>query len=119
MIPRSLTEKVSNRAVEELKSEWRRRGWHNSDLIRPFARRDITGVRIGEAWRLRNSDERRGRVSPFRNLSPFTTIDPLNAAFDAVPPEEYVDEAMRRAFDLYSNEMDSIPVLGNVRRLAG
>lgn len=109
---------MSNRAVEELKSEFRRRGWKSSDLIRPFARRDITGVRIGEAWRNRFNDKRIRRVSPFRNLNPFTTIDPLNAAFDAVLPEEYVDEAMRRAFDLYSNEMDDIPVLGEVKRIS-
>lgn len=130
MIPRKLTEKIANRAVEECKIYGRHHGWESTEDIKAFARKDVVGIRLNGAYWLRfqNDGTRRfvmwnleGKTIPLREnvfrvasgvgQPGYVHIDDVLVWRDrkwehpGITATHFVDRAVKRAFDMYGNEV--------------
>lgn len=142
MIPRRLTEKIANRAVEECKIYGRQHGWGSTEKIKAYARKDKVGVRLNGAYWLRFQNDGthpflmttlEGKTIPidahtFRVANGvgepgFVTIDGEKIWRDekwrhpGITATHFVDNAVKKAFDLYKNDVRACGVIAPFKRV--
>lgn len=142
MIPRRLTEKIANRAVEECKIYGRHHGWKSTERIKAYARKDKVGINLNGAYWLRfQNDGTRpfvmwsleGKTIPmgedtFRvasgvGESGFVHIDDVLVwrarkwEHPGITEKHFVDRAVARAFEMYDDEVKRYGAVAPFKRV--
>lgn len=142
MIPRKLTEKIANRALEECKIYGRSRGWKSTESMKAYARKDQVGVRLEGAYWLRFQndgirpflmttlegktiplDKHTFRVAKGVGEPGYVFIDDVKVWRDekwrhpGITPTKFIETGVRKAFRLYRNELQQYHPLVPFRRV--
>lgn len=128
-IPRKVTEKIANRAVEEVKAYGRSQGWKATNFVKPYARVNIWGIRLNGRYWLRYQND---GISPFVMYSLEGKTIPMNFGFrkaigvgepgfvnidgdkvwrdekwkhPGLKPRHFIDNALAKAYKLYEHDV--------------
>lgn len=128
-LPRKLTERIANRAVENVRIYGRSMGWKSTESVKAYARKNFAGVRLNGKYWLRYQND---GINPFVMYSLEGKTIPMESGFrkaigvgepgfvdidgekvwrdekwkhPGLEPKYFIDKALKDAFELYQFEV--------------